>query len=471
MNSAITAFALSAVLAPPDALDAESKAKQTNSQPAIANTVEPAEVSAELRGFSGLLLGRLVSKDIERGELKLTVDHVPRIWRGSTASKPRSAIGKTFHVEGVAGKWLDNLLLIRPGETLMIEVNHQRGDRLKFIPEMLEKTAPFDPRRFPIPPDPFRGFRGTVTGRIVQKLESSRELALNVATIEKASSENRAANPKSVVGKPITVAGFWVGGLRNTFDGLKVGDFVRTDLRHRVPQSDHFTAIALTKLDKGQQPIAQSPDKSGFPVELEGLNGLVLGKLVSKDIERGEFKVTVDHVPRVWRGSKAKNPRAAVGRTFVVEGVFGKWLDNLLLVKPGETLLFEVQHRRGDRLTFPGELLERAAPFDPRKYPSPPEEFRGFRGIVTGIVDQKLENHLEMTLKITEIEKTFDGSTAQNPGSAVGNSVAIAGFWMAKFRKPYEAIKVGDKIRIGLIHRTPRSDHFMAGEVCEVADP
>lgn len=79
-------------------------------------------------------------------------------------------------------------------------------------------------------------------GRIRQKLESSRELALNVANVEKASSENRATNPKSVVGKPIAVAGFWVGGLRNTFDGLKVGDFVRTDLLHRTPQSDHFMA-------------------------------------------------------------------------------------------------------------------------------------------------------------------------------------------------------------------------------------
>ena len=55
--------------------------------------------------------------------------------------------------------------------------------------------------------------------------------------------------------------------------------------------------------------------------------------------------------------------------------------------------------------------------------------------------------------------------------SAVGNSVAIAGFWMAKFRKSYEAIKVGDKIRIGLIHRTPQSDHFMVGEVCETVNP
>jgi hypothetical protein len=107
--------------------------------------------------------------------------------------------------------------------------------------------------------------------------------------------------------------------------------------------------------------------------------------------ERGELTIRVEYVPRVWEVNKAEKPRSAAGRTFLVEGVFGKLLDNLLLIKPGETMEVEVQHQRGDRFRFPGEWLQKAAAFDPEKYPIPPDEFRGFRGILTGEVVAKFE--------------------------------------------------------------------------------
>ena len=101
-----------------------------------------------------------------------------------------------------------------------------------------------------------------------------------------------------------------------------------------------------------------------LPAELKNFNGMLLGRLVTKDVERGSFVVQVDAVPRVWRNSRAAKPGSAVGRTVEVHGVFGKFLDVLVVTRKGETLEFECKHD-GERLVFPGEMLRKAAPYDP----------------------------------------------------------------------------------------------------------
>ena len=85
-------------------------------------------------------------------------------------------------------------------------------------------------------------------------------------------------------------------------------------------------------------------EAAGIPEGVEGLRGLLVGALVSKDVEKGEFMVKIAQVKRVWRNNKAKNPRSAVGKTVKVEGVRGKFLDALLLVKKGEFLEFGAIH-------------------------------------------------------------------------------------------------------------------------------
>ncbi|HEY8504890.1 MAG TPA: hypothetical protein VIL46_09930, partial [Gemmataceae bacterium] len=62
---------------------------------------------------------------------------------------------------------------------------------------------------------------------------------------------------------------------------------------------------------------------------------------------------------RVWKNNKAENPKSAEGRTLRVEGVFGKFLDNLLVIKPGEGVEIETKHVKGDNLTFLGEWLQK----------------------------------------------------------------------------------------------------------------
>ena len=99
---------------------------------------------------------------------------------------------------------------------------------------------------------------------------------------------------------------------------------------------------------------------------------MLIGRLVSRDVERGEFTVTIDYVPRIWENSKARDPRALVGKTITVEGATGKFLDNPLLPQPGETMEFEAHHRGGERLRFPGEWLRKVPPIAAKNDPSPP---------------------------------------------------------------------------------------------------
>ena len=109
---------------------------------------------------------------------------------------------------------------------------------------------------------------------------------------------------------------------------------------------------------------------------VQRFNGMLVGRLVSKDVEKGTFVAKIDRVSRVWRNSKAENPKSVVGKTVLVDGVFGRFLDVLVVTRKGETLEFECKHD-GDKLTFPGELLRRVAPYDASDYPELPEAFRG----------------------------------------------------------------------------------------------
>ena len=213
-------------------------------------------------------------------------------------------------------------------------------------------------------------------------------------------------------------------------------------------------------------PTKRSPLTKKTPDELpDGMvrfNGMLIGRLANKDVEKGTFIVNVDAVPRVWRNSKAANPKSIVGKNVEVDGVFGKWLDVLLLVKEGETLECEARHDGGDRLTFPGEMLRKAAPVKPGDYPELPEAFRGFHGFVVGKIVRKDRDLLELIVKIDEVKKTSQKNSAREPESIVGKEAMLAGFWRRK--EAYHGLKVGDTVECALQHISVRSDHLTVGE-------
>jgi hypothetical protein len=329
--------------------------------------VETPAIPADLRDFRGMLIGQLVDRDIERGTFTVKVDYVSRVWENNKANNPQAAVGKTFTVDGVVGKWLDQLILLRPGETLEFEAQHRSGDTLTFPGEWLRKVPPFKAVDHPVPPEGFRGFAGVVTGTIVSKNTESHELILRIDTVEKSFDRSRAKEADSVKGKPIVLAGFW-GKMSQELEKLEAGERIRAGVLHRVPKSDHLTVAEFVEEiftnEKSESPKrvttssnAQSGD--GFPEGMEGFRGILRGKLVSRDVEKGELVIRAEKTTQVWKENRAKDTESCRGREFLVKRISGKWLDTLIGLKPGDTIEVEAFHNGGHNLDFVSEWLKK----------------------------------------------------------------------------------------------------------------
>ena len=439
----------------------QGKSKSPVRKPITKKTADNLPVGA--RKFNGVLVGRLVKKDIEKGTFLINVDAVPRVWRNSRCENPKSLLGKNITVDGVMGKWLDVLLVVKEGETLEAEARHDGGNGLTFPGELLRKVAPFKPSDYPVLPEAFRGFNGAVTAKIVKKDKETFELIIEVESILDTWKQNRAKQPKSIVGKQMMLAGFW--RRKETYHGLKVGQRIEVGLHHIGVRSDHVTVSEFVRTGKKGKGTPTTKSENGFPAGLRGFNGMLAGRLVSKDVEKGTFVVSVDAVPRVWRNSRAKNPKSIVRRNVEVDGVSGKFLDVLLLVKKGETLEFEAKHDGGSRLTFPGELLRKIAPVKPGDYPEIPEDFRGFRGTLVGKIAKKDKLTKELTLKVTRVD-AGEESRARQAKAVVGKPLMIIGFW--RQRDAFDTLKVGDMIRCDVRHIQLRSDHMTVSKFAKV---
>ncbi|MCA9174192.1 MAG: hypothetical protein KDB14_06855, partial [Planctomycetales bacterium] len=222
----------------------------------------------------------------------------------------------------------------------------------------------------------------------------------------------------------------------------------------------------LTLPAAAQTPTTAAPraDQSAqeLPSGAQRFSGMIVGRLAAKDVEKGTFILNVDAVPRVWKNSKAENPKSMVGKRLAVEGVFGKWLDALLLVKEGETLECEARHDGGANLAFLGETLRKVAPFKPGDYPELPEAFRGFNGKLQAKVVKKSSEMLEVIVEVKQVLKVGEGSSAKQPESIVGKQVMLGGFWQRK--DAYHQLKVGDLLDLQVQHIGRQSDHLTVRE-------
>ena len=323
-------------------------------------------IPQELQQFRGMLIGRMLQRDIEKGTFTVTVDYVSRVWENNQASNPRAAAGRTLTIDGVTGKWLDQLLLIKTGETVEFEAQHRGGSTLTFPGEWLRKVPPFKPADHPVPPEGFRGFSGIIHGTIEAKHEDHRELIIRVLKIESANDRSRAKSPSDAVGQKIVLAGFWAK-MTEPFSTLQTGDSVRAGVLHRVSQSDHFNVMEFTtKISASESsatPAPAPPENAGnssFPAGMQGFRGILKGQLISRDLEKGELVFRASGVTRTWKENKATDTNSCKDRTFTVKRISGKWLDVLVSLKPGDTIEVEAFHNGGEHLDFVSEWLKKA---------------------------------------------------------------------------------------------------------------
>ncbi|MEO1618644.1 MAG: PQQ-binding-like beta-propeller repeat protein [Planctomycetota bacterium] len=197
--------------------------------------------------FYAIVIGRLRSKDIELGELEIDVDYVI----GDKTQLNKELVGSRVKLVGVAGQFLDALLQIKRGETIKVRTGDynpekkQLGFGYKF--QVLERTPPFNPSDFGVPPEEFRGFSGELTGKIVEA--AGYEVLLDVTEVNPAD-DSQAADVSSIQGKRVRIVGFYIKHA-DAFADLHEGDRVRVSTRHRNLKSDSLDVTdVLEKVEK-----------------------------------------------------------------------------------------------------------------------------------------------------------------------------------------------------------------------------
>ena len=197
--------------------------------------------------FYAIVIGRLRSKDIELGELEMDVDYV--LSDASWAKK--ELVGQRIRLVGVAGALLDNLLRIKRGETFKVRTGDYNpetkvlGFGYKF--QVLERTGPFKPGEFGVPPTEFRGFSGELVGKVVGAQGYEVLLDVQKSTPDDDSKSN---NAESILGKRIRIAGFY-NQHAEAFTDLHEGDKIRVSVAHRNSEIDALNVTdVLKKVEK-----------------------------------------------------------------------------------------------------------------------------------------------------------------------------------------------------------------------------
>lgn len=479
MKSSATTLTMLAALAMPVAADETAEPKH---QPKPLTKTTADDLPEGAHRFNGVLVGRLASKDVEKGSFVINVDVVPRVWRNSRAEAPKQMVGRNIRVNGVTGRWLDVLLLVRDGETLETEARHDEGNQLTFPGELLRKVAPYQPGDYPTLPEAFRGFRGAVRATVEEKDPELFEMIVKVDRVLEAGENSDAEDPDSIAGKRMMLAGFWQR--KEQYHALKAGDVIDVGIHHIGRQSDHVSIDRFVRKSDGKN-VSEKSDRTSKDSKpkktaaadgetrmqpqmkaASGFKGVIVGRLVNKDVEKGTFTLTVDRVPRVWKNNQSDQPKQLLGKQVQAGGLTGQHLDTLLVTREGETLEFGAFGEEGGEYFRVVELFRKVAPVKDTDYPELPEAFRGFQGEIVATVVQKDPQLYSLTVKVLDIIRPWEKSAAADAEQAVGETITLSGFWRRK--DEYHELEVGHKLRLGLRHTVRASDSVDVAEQIKV---
>lgn len=216
-----------------------------------APAVEP--VPDGMQGISGLISARMIEKDNERGSIVMKVEKVHRLWRGNKAKNASSGEGKTLKLTGIAGKALDQLLVINKGDRFSIEIKHVSGPNLRYLGEGLKRlnegelpaeapSVDSNPRRF------MHGFRGIFIGKLTAKDTEKGTLSVKIESIKKTWKKNQAkqaAKAKGQIWEVRGVSGKWLDVLVES----KIGDRLEVEAFHNRGKKLDFMKEWLKKAE------------------------------------------------------------------------------------------------------------------------------------------------------------------------------------------------------------------------------
>ena len=150
-----------------------------------------------MAGFRGALVGAMVSKGASGFVLK--AEQIIRVWKESKARDPQGCVGQQLAIltdreKRPADKFLQTLKGLNAGDRVEVEAFHFGGNSLTVV-ECLRKASNL--------PAGIWGFRGMLVGTV--KSTGDGVFVLKVDKVAKVWRENKARDPKCIVGKEVTV--------------------------------------------------------------------------------------------------------------------------------------------------------------------------------------------------------------------------------------------------------------------------
>ncbi len=119
LGLALTVFALAGVETSPAAEEAAAGKKRN-------------EEGGKAAGFGGILVGKIVEKDVEAGRFEMEVTGIHTVFRNSK-SRGEDLVGRKVAITGIAGEPLDVLIGMKPGEVVEICAFHEGGESLRAV--------------------------------------------------------------------------------------------------------------------------------------------------------------------------------------------------------------------------------------------------------------------------------------------------------------------------------------------------